>query len=217
MQGECLTGNKHPLYLVPSNDAALALSQEDVNPSLRKALTDESKWEGVGQLANHTCCETHGNVELEFITVQEAEEDENGNDLTTVNPKVAVVLRATLAIQPGEFLRANYTDQPKDLQRIFQCTCYEHVGPCHPHGQISALALAKRVQVHPGWGTRQQITKGAQERVRMGGKYQEWKVQKVGRVVQIQRKDSTLEDETCWFFYDTKSKSFRLQQMGFFS
>ena len=45
-------------------------------------------------IIHHTCCEMHENVVVEFITVQEAEEDENGNDLTTAKPEVAVILRA---------------------------------------------------------------------------------------------------------------------------
>ena len=60
----------------------MALSQESVSPSLREALTHKSQWEGIGHLVNHTCCETHENVELECITVQGAEEDKDGNDLS---------------------------------------------------------------------------------------------------------------------------------------
>jgi len=66
--------------------------------------------EGVGQSANHTCCKRHQNVELQFITVQ-AMEDDDGNALTNVKPNVAAVLRAKREIQPGEFIRYQYTDQ----------------------------------------------------------------------------------------------------------
>ena len=52
--------------------------------------------------------------------------------------------------------------------------------------------------------------------VKLGEEYQEWKVGKVDRMVRIQGKDRTLEVERCWSFYDTESKFFWLQQMGFF-
>ena len=110
-------------------DAELALSQEKVSQSLRKALRNKSEWQGVGHLANHTCCEEHENVFFEIITVHATEEDEDGIDLETAKPEVAAILRAKRAIQPGEFLRASYSDKSKDLQRMFQCTCCKHVGP----------------------------------------------------------------------------------------
>ena len=99
---------------------------------------------------------------------------------------------------------------------MFQCTCCKHVGPCQPHSKSSALASLAEVHVHPGWGAQQEITVGARVKVKLGKECQEWKVKQVDHMVQIQRKDRTLEVEQRWFFYDTESMSFRLQQMGFF-
>ena len=80
---------------------------------------------------------------------------------------------------------------------------------------INQSSLAE-VQVHPGWGVQQEITVGAQVKVKLGEEHQEWEVEKANRMIQIRREDRTLEVERGWFFYDTESKSFRLQQMGFF-
>jgi len=84
--------------------------------SLRHLLQSRSKWKGVGQSANHTFCQRHQNVELQFITVQAMQEDDDGNALTTVKPDVAVVLRAKREVQPGEFIRYQYTDQSEHLK-----------------------------------------------------------------------------------------------------
>jgi len=93
----------------------------------------------VGQSANHSCCKRHQNVELQFITVQAMQEDDNGNALTTVKPDVAAVLRAKCESEPSEFIRYQYTDQSEHLKMIFECDCYFHVGLCQPHGQKSML------------------------------------------------------------------------------
>jgi len=45
------------------------------------------------------------NVELQFITVQAMQEDDDGNTLTIVKLDVAALLRAKHEIQPGEFIR----------------------------------------------------------------------------------------------------------------
>ena len=87
----------------------------------------------------HTCCKRHQNVELQFITVQAMQEDEDGNALTTVKPDVAAVLRAKREIQPGDFIRYQYTDQPEHLKKIFECERCFHVGLCQPHRQKSML------------------------------------------------------------------------------
>jgi len=108
----------------------------EVTSSLRHSLQSRSEWKGVGQSANHTCCKRHQNVELQFITVQAMQEDDDGNAFTTVKPDVAAVLRAKREIQPGEFIRYQYTDQSEHLKKIFECECCFHVGLCQqPHGK----------------------------------------------------------------------------------
>jgi len=45
------------------------------------------------------------------------QEDEDSNALTTVKPVVAAVLQAKREIQPGEFIRYQYTDQSEHLKK----------------------------------------------------------------------------------------------------
>jgi len=47
------------------------------------------------------------------------QEDDDGNALTNVKPNVAAVLQAKLEIQPGEFIRYQYTDQSEHLKKKF--------------------------------------------------------------------------------------------------
>jgi len=51
------------IYLVPPQDAALLL-EDRISPKLRKSLKQHNTVEEVGQLANHTCCDIHWNVNL---------------------------------------------------------------------------------------------------------------------------------------------------------
>ena len=52
----------------PPQDAALLL-QDRISPKLRKSLKQHNSVEGVGQLANHTCCNTHWNANLEVASI----------------------------------------------------------------------------------------------------------------------------------------------------
>jgi len=66
------------------------------------------------------------------------QEDEDGNALTTVKADVAAVLPAKREIQPGEFIRYQYTDQSEHLKKIFECECCFHVGLTAPWAKIHA-------------------------------------------------------------------------------
>jgi len=68
-------GNIHgkEVYLVPPQDATLLL-QDRISPGLRKQLKQHSAIEGVGQFANHTCCDDHWNANLEVAAVDHHEE-----------------------------------------------------------------------------------------------------------------------------------------------
>ena len=81
--------NQCQFHILPCEDAELSM---EITSSLRHSLQKRSEWIGVGQSANHTCCKRHQNVELQFITVQAMQEDDDGNALTTVKPDVAAVL-----------------------------------------------------------------------------------------------------------------------------
>jgi len=67
------------------------------------------------------------------------QEDHDGNALTTVKLDLAADLPSKREIQPGEFIRYQYTDQSEHFKRIFECECYFHVGLCQPRGQKSML------------------------------------------------------------------------------
>jgi len=61
------------VYLVPPQDAALLL-EDRISPKLRKCLRQHNAVEGVGQLANHTCCDIHWNANLEVASIDHYEE-----------------------------------------------------------------------------------------------------------------------------------------------
>jgi len=61
------------VYLVPPQDAALLL-EDRISPKLRKQLKQHNALEGVGQLANHTCCDIHWNANLEVAAIDHYEE-----------------------------------------------------------------------------------------------------------------------------------------------
>ena len=131
-----------------------------------------------GNPPNHTCCKRHQNVELQFITVQAMQEDDDGNALTTVKPDVVAVLRAKREIQPGEFIRYKYIDQSEHLKKIFDCECCFHVGMCQPHGQKSMLKrlAAAPKQIFPEMRTPKV---GALVIVKTGGVAQQWRVSNI--------------------------------------
>jgi len=68
-------GNIHgkEVYLVPPRDAALLL-EDRISPKLRKHLKQHNALEGVGQQANHTCCDIHWNANLEVAAIDHYEE-----------------------------------------------------------------------------------------------------------------------------------------------
>jgi len=142
--------NQCHLHVVPFEDVELALSME-ITLSLRNSLQSRSEWKGLGQSANYTCCKRHQNVELQFITVRAMQQDDDGNALTTVKPDVAAVLRAKCEIQPDEFIRYQYTDQPEHLKKIFESECCFHVGLCQPHGKINTREAGSSTEtIFPG-------------------------------------------------------------------
>jgi len=160
------------LYVVPCEDAELALSME-ITSSLQHSLQSQSEWRGVGQSANHICCKRHQNFELQFISVQAMQEDDDGNALTTVKPDVAAVLRAKREIQPGELIRYQCTDQSEHLEKIFERECCLHVGLCQPHGQKSML---ERLAANPkqSFPEMRKLKVGALMTIKTAGVAQQW-------------------------------------------
>ena len=102
------------VYLVPPQDAALLL-QDHISPKLRKSLKKHHSIGGVGQLANHTCCDTHWNANLEVASIEHYEE-------TGVEPMG--ILRARHDIEQDTEILTRYWHNKKDAwQNIFVCEC----------------------------------------------------------------------------------------------
>jgi len=138
------------LHVVTCEDVELALSM-DIKPSLRHTLMSRSEWKGgwQSQSANRTCCKKQQDAEIEFITVQVMKEDDDGNALTTVKPDVAAVLQTTRKIQPGEFLRYQYTDRSEHLKKMFAFTfLWQSQGP---KSMLTRLEVALK-QFSPAMG-----------------------------------------------------------------
>ena len=211
--------NQCHLHVVPCKDADLALSME-ITPSLRHLLQSRSEWKGVGQFANHTCCKRHQNVELQFITVQTMQEEDDGNALTTVKPDVAAVLRATREIQPGQFFRYQYTDQSEHVNKTLDCECCCHIGLCQPHGQkfILEKLAATHKQSFPATRTPKV---GALVIVKTGGVAQpQCRVSSIkiatGILVTIKFGNIEMIVDKSWFEFDANSDSLFLQRLCFF-
>jgi len=156
---------------------------------------------------------------FEFITVQAMQEHEDGNVLTTVKSDVTAVLRAKREIQPGEFLRYQYTDQSVHLKKIFECQCCFHVGLCQPHGRKSMLErlAAAPKQSFPEMRT---LKVGALAIVKTGGVAQQWRVSNIkiatGTLVTIKFENSEMTVDESWFVFDANSDYWFLQRLGFF-
>ena len=102
------------MYLVPPQDAALLL-QDRISPGLRRQLKQHNAIAGVGQFANHTCCDAHWNANLEVAAVDHHEE-------TTLEPMG--ILRARIDIEPGTEILTRYWHTKKDAwHNIFVCQC----------------------------------------------------------------------------------------------
>ena len=120
-----LISHKHTIYdlrkyprerslLGPPQDAVLLL-QDRISPGLRKQLKQHNTTEGLGQFANHTCCDTHWNANLEVAAVDHHEE-------TTSEPMG--ILRAKKDIEPDTEILARYWHTTKDAwHNIFVCQC----------------------------------------------------------------------------------------------
>jgi len=105
-------GNIHgkEVYLVPPQGAALLL-QDRISLRLRSQLKQHNAIEGVGQFANHTCCDAHWNANLEVAAVDHHEE-------TTLEPMG--ILRAR---KDTEILTRYWHTKKDAWHNIFVCQC----------------------------------------------------------------------------------------------
>jgi len=101
------------LYLVPPQDALLLKDRISLN--LLKHLRQHNETEGLGQLANHTCCDIHWNFNLEVAAMEHYEE-------TEVVPMA--ILRPRRDIEKDLEILTRYWHKEKDAwQNIFECEC----------------------------------------------------------------------------------------------
>jgi len=114
-------GNIHgkEVYLVPPQDAILLL-QDRISPTLRKQLKRHNAMDGVGQLANHTCCDVHWNANLEVAAIDYHEE-------TAIEPMG--ILRARQDIEKDtEIYWHTIQDAWHNIFECQCCACTNHTG-----------------------------------------------------------------------------------------
>ena len=101
----------------------LLLLKDRISPALRKQLKQHNAIEGVGQLANHTCCDIHWNANLEVAAIDHHEE-------TAIEPMG--ILRARQDIEKDTEILTRYWHTKKDAwHNIFECqccACTNHIG-----------------------------------------------------------------------------------------
>jgi len=102
------------VYLVPPQDVALLL-KDQLDKNLWKNLKIHIVVEGLGQFANHTCCDTHWNTNLEVVAIERKED-------THTAPMALLCARCD--IEKGTEILTRYWHQDKDAwQNIFDCQC----------------------------------------------------------------------------------------------
>jgi len=108
-------GNIHgkEVYLVPPQDVALLL-KDRISPNLRKHLKQHNAMEGLGQLANHTCCDIHWNANLEVAAIDHYEETE----LVPMG-----ILRARKDIEKDTEILTRYWHKEKDAYIRMRVLC----------------------------------------------------------------------------------------------
>jgi len=97
--------------LVSPQDVSLLL-KDQISTKLRKNLKLHNEMEGLGQLANHTCCDIHWNANLEVAAIEQYED-------TDIVPMA--ILRARKDIEKdAEILTRNLHKEKDAWQNIFE-------------------------------------------------------------------------------------------------
>jgi hypothetical protein len=99
---------------------------EQQNSHLDNLIKNQHTWQkGLGQFAQHTCCEQHVNAYLFPIYImREAPEPAN----VEIMHIQALAIRAHKHIRKGEEVQVQYVSHKRDLW--FDCRCCKCVGPC---------------------------------------------------------------------------------------
>ena len=125
--------NQCHLHIVPCEDTELALSME-ITSYLRHSLQSRSEWKGVGQSVNHSCCKRHQNVELQFITVQAVQKDDDGNASPLSNQTWQQFYERNVKFSPansldtGILINQNTSKRSLNLSAAFTLACVRPMG-----------------------------------------------------------------------------------------
>ena len=124
-------------WVIPPEDMPLLKQRIDVweqqNTHLDNLIKNQRTWQkGLGQFAQHTCCEHHVNAYLFPIYImREAGEPPRGSKRSR-NVEImhiqALAIRAQKHIKKAEQVLVQYVSQKRDLW--FDCRCCKCVGPC---------------------------------------------------------------------------------------
>jgi len=91
------------------------LLTDRISTNLRKNLKLHNKTEGLGQLANHTCCDVDWNANLEVAAIEHHKDS---------NIVPMAILRARKDIEKDAEIVTRYWHKEKDAwQNIFECQC----------------------------------------------------------------------------------------------
>ena len=138
------TGNKDSqAWVIPPED--MPLLRENIqcwsqqNTDLHNLVKHSETWQqGLGQFAQHTCCENHVNSYLFPICIMRAEPRRQKGSKRAQEAEImdfqALGLRAQKCIGNGEEILVHYVDKGKFGDLWFDCRCCQCVGPCRREG-----------------------------------------------------------------------------------
>jgi len=100
---------------LPGHGPTPEVLKDRISPNLRKHLRQHNVTEGLGQLADHTCCDIHWNANLRVAAIEHHEE-------TEIVPMA--ILRARRDIEKDSEILKRYWHKKKDAwQNKFECEC----------------------------------------------------------------------------------------------
>ena len=112
-------------YWIPPNDKPLII-RSSTSRQLKQLLTTTPPVAGLGQYANHACCENCINAEITPMII--LREDKTGKEWRDLQ---GVALRATKDIHTEEEIFISY-GEIATWKKVFTCTCCKCSGRCDP-------------------------------------------------------------------------------------
>jgi len=128
-------------WVIPPED--MPLLQQHIkcwsqqNTHLHNLVKHRETWQqGLGQFAQHTCCEKHVNSYLFPICIMRAAPRRQKGSKRAEEVEImdfqALGLRAQKDIGKGGEILVHYVDKGKLRDLWFECRCCQCVGPCRP-------------------------------------------------------------------------------------